>query len=327
MDSANIQNEIDKISPDFDFSDATSSEMNCQLFRLTKVTSMERPKRIIGSLWAQNENAFNFGEDGSCKSIFSTQAGCAIATGQSICPDLPNDLPAQPVCLFDVELSDYQFNSRYPEGVPDNLKRLTFSDDMAIVLAKASVEYVIQQIEAAANQYNSKIIILDNLSALMAMADLTKTTDSIQLMGHLNDLKKKGFSILIIDHCRKPMSNGSDFKTISKFDLQGSKMKTNLVDSVFSIGKSAQGDNIRYIKALKIRSFQMEFTSKDVATMELRTNPLRLEYLGRCFEFEHVNDNSGIASKMINEGKTQQEIAGVLGVSQQMVSKIIKSNV
>jgi hypothetical protein len=303
---------------------ATDHKAPGKLFRLTQSTSMERPKKIFGSCWAQNENAFLFAEDGAGKSILSTQIAIAVSTATSI-DGFPNELPAQPVTIFDVELSDYQFNSRYPEKLPENFKRLTFSEDQQAILAKADVDYVISQVEAAANEFNSKIIILDNLSALMSMADLTKTTDSIQLMGQLNDLKKKGFSVLIIDHCRKPMHSHSDYKTISKHDLQGSKMKTNLVDSVFSIGKSCLGDNYRYIKALKIRSYQMEYTSKEVATMELKTGPLRLEYVGRNFEWDHVNDKTAQAKKMTQEGKTQKEIATDLGITQQAVSKIISN--
>lgn len=298
-------------------------EKPAKLFRMTRPTSMDRPRKLFGACWAENEIASLFAEDGAGKTILGTMIGCSIATGQSI-NGFDNEAKPQVVLLFDAELSDFQFNSRYPAGLPDNFKRLTFNEETQAALAGATVEYVLQQIEDAANEYNSRVIILDNLSALMSMADLTKTNDAIQLMGMLNNLKKKGYSILIIDHCRKPMHSGNDFKSISKYDLQGSKMKTNLVDSVFSIGKSCQGENYRYIKALKIRSYQMEFTSKEVAVMELRTSPLRLEYVGRNFEWEHVNDRSAQAQKMSHEGNTQAEIAERLEISQQAVSKILK---
>src|SRR5690606_8403373 len=120
------------------------------------------------------------------------------------------------------------------------------------------LEFVVDQIEAAAKSVSARIIILDNLSALTSMVDCTKTSDSIRLMGLLNELRKKGHSVLIIDHTRKPIKD-QEFKPISKHDLQGSKMKTNLVDSVFAIGKSIQGESFRYIKAIKIRSYEMAF--------------------------------------------------------------------
>jgi len=192
----------------------------CNLFRLTKPTSMERPKKIAGSLWAQGELCFLFAEDGACKSIFAKQLGDAIATGISI-PGFQTEIQAQPVTLFDTELSDYQFNNRYPEGLPTNLKRYTFDEESQAMLINADVSFVVGQIELAAESQGSKIIILDNLSALTSMLDLTKTSDSIQIMGLLNDLKRKGFSIMVIDHTRKPMHEG-EFKTISKHDLQGS---------------------------------------------------------------------------------------------------------
>jgi KaiC/GvpD/RAD55 family RecA-like ATPase len=292
-----------------------------KLFRLTKQTSMERPKKLFGQLWAQGENAFLFAEDGAGKTILANQIGCSIATGKQI-PGFQNEVEPQPVVLFDAELSDYQFNTRYPEGLPENFKRMTFAEDGQSALVKADIHFVVNQIEEAANELQSKVIILDNLAALTSMIDCTKTTDSIQLMGLLNDLKKKGFSILIIDHCRKPQKE-NEFKTISKHDLQGSKMKTNLVDSVFSIGKSCQGENHRYIKALKIRSYEMAYTKNAVATMYLKTEPLRLDFIGLDAEWQHVNDRSSQINKMSCEGKSQADIAREFGISQQAVSKLI----
>lgn len=292
------------------------------LFRLTKPTSMERPKKMFGPLWAQNENAILFGEDGSCKTILAVQVGRALATGIGI-PGFEIEVAPQPVALFDAELSDYQFNNRYPDGLPEKLFRFTFAEDQQKALIGASVEYVVSQIEAAAMSCNAKILILDNLSALTSMLDLTKTADSIQLMGLLNELKNKGYSVLIIDHTRKPMKEG-EFKMIFKHDLQGSKMKSNLVDSVFSIGKSCQGENIRYIKGLKIRSYEMAYTKNAVATMHLRTEPLRLDFIGIDAEWQHVNDRNSEMMKMSNSGKTQAEIAKEYGISQQAVSKVLK---
>jgi hypothetical protein len=299
----------------------TKANQNCILFRPTKPTSMERPKKLFGAVWAQGELAFLFAEDGAGKSILAVQIGVAIATGQSI-PGFQNEVQSQAVTLIDAELSDYQFNTRFPEGLPEKFKRFTFSEDQQGALVSASIQFVVAQIEQAANSCDSKIIILDNVSALTAMIDCTKTSDSIQLMGLLNELKKRGFSLLVIDHCRKTMKEG-DFKTISKQDLQGSKMKSNLSDSVFSIGKSCQGENIRYIKALKIRSYEMAYTKNSVATMALNASPLRLDFLGMNAEWEHVNDRNSEVMKMSSGGATQKEIAEKFKLSQQAISKIL----
>jgi hypothetical protein len=295
-----------------------------KIFRLTKPTQMERPKKLFGPLWAQGETAFLFAEDGTGKSILAVQIGCAIATGNQI-PGFQNEVKPQPVTFFDAELSDFQFNTRYPQGLPDNFKRLTFAEDQQSQLVKADIQFVVNQIEQAANELGSKIIILDNLAALTSMIDCTKTSDSIQLMGLLNELKKKGFSILIIDHCRKP-NRESDFKMISKHDLQGSKMKTNLVDSVFSIGKSVQGESYRYIKGLKIRSYEMAFTKNAVATMYLRTDPLRLDFVGLDAEWQHVNDRDSEMNRMAASGATQKEIAQKFLITQQYVSKVLQND-
>ena len=306
------------------YGEYTNWQDKIKLFRLTKPTSMEKPKQIIDCLWIEGENAILFGQDESGKSIFCVQVGCAIASGNPI-PGFTKDVPPQPVAYFDTELSDRQFNDRFPGQLPKNFYRLTFDEDQQRALIGANVEFVVDQLEQAANDLKAKIIIIDNLSSLCSMLDLVKTRDAIQLMGELNALKKKGFSILIVDHSRKPMKEG-DFKSISKNDLQGSKMKSNLTDNVIGIAKSCQCENMRYIIGLKVRSMQNRFTRSKVATLEILTAPLRLEYLGVNAEFEHVNDNKGAAHKMAAEGKTQAEIARELAVSQQYISKALKED-
>ena len=302
------------------------------LFRLTNPTSMETPKRIIDCLWIEGENAILFGQDESGKSIFCVQVACAIASGCSIAssnviyPAFYKDVPPQPVCYFDTELSDYQFNTRFPDKLPDNFYRLTFNEDQQRALIRADVQFVVDQIEQTAIKYNSRIIILDNLSSLCSMLDLTKTSDSIQLMGLLNELKKKGYSILVVDHCRKPLGMEGDFKSMSKNDLQGSKMKSNLVDNVIGIAKSCESETMRYIIGLKVRSLENRFPRRRVATMEIKTNPLRLDFVGVRAEFEHVNDSKSKARKMKAEGKTQTEIAKEIDVSQPYVSKILRDD-
>lgn len=296
-----------------------------KLFRLTKPTSMEKPRQIIDCLWIEGENAILFGQDESCKSIFCVQVACAIASGSQI-KGFYKDIPAQPVAYFDTELSDRQFNDRFPEQLPDKFYRLTFNEHQQRALIGASVEFVVNQLEEAAQELNARIIIIDNLSSLCSMVDLTKTSDSIQLMGLLNETKKKGYSILIVDHSRKPMKEG-DFKSISKNDLQGSKMKSNLTDNVIGIAKSCLAEDLRYIIGLKVRSLKNKFPRSRVATLEVKTDPLRLQYLGVNAEFEHVNDRKGQAHKMAAEGKTQVEIAETLEVSQQYVSKVLSDEV
>lgn len=291
------------------------------LFRMTQPTLTAPPKQLCGPLWAETELFFLFGEDGTCKSIFAVQTGCAIASGISI-KGFPCEVVPQPVAYFDVELSDRQFNSRYPTPLHENFVRFTFNEDQQAALVHAQIGDVVAQIKQCAETIGAKIIMLDNISALSAMLDSSKSTDSIVLMGLLNELKKQGYSILVVDHSRKPAREG-DFKVLSKHDLQGSKMKSNLSDSVAAIGKSCQDENMRYIKALKIRSYGMAFTGKAVATMELKTGPLRLEYIGLNGEWEHVNDRAGQVFKMTHEGKTQKEIADEIGISQQGVSKIL----
>lgn len=94
--------------------------------------------------------------------------------------------------------------------------------------------------------------------------------------------------------------------------------------SVFALGKSCQGDTIRYIKGLKIRSYEMSFTKNSVATMRLLIDPLRLELVRLEPEWQHVNDSNAAVLKFSSSGLNQKEIAEKLGISQQAVSKKLR---
>jgi transcriptional regulator with XRE-family HTH domain len=61
--------------------------------------------------------------------------------------------------------------------------------------------------------------------------------------------------------------------------------------------------------------------------MELNTNPLRLDYVGINYEFEHVNERKAEVQKLAAEGVTQTKIAEKMGVSQQAVSKMLNDEV
>src|SRR5258706_10800881 len=102
-----------------------SPKTKLRLFRPTNPSLMTLPKQLFGPLWASGEMAFLFGDDGAGKSILAVWIAWSIATGKPM-TGFDLEVEAQPVCLIDSELSDYQFNARYLDGVPPNLYRFTF---------------------------------------------------------------------------------------------------------------------------------------------------------------------------------------------------------
>ena len=123
-------------------------------------------------------------------------------------------------------------------------------------------------------------------------------------------------------------------RPISLNDLQGSKMKSNLVDSVFSIGRSEKDKNIRYIKQLKVRDGELLLDTDHVKVYELSksTGFLFFTELAISSEFEHLKQRSedekshqlAEVADMKNTGLSNCEIARRLNVTEGTVRKWLK---
>jgi hypothetical protein len=302
---------------------ATNEAQNTSLFEV-KITPrfMEKPKQLFDRLWCEGEVTNLFAENGAGKSFLAFQIGFSIATGVPI-KGFTMTAPAQPVVYFDFELTDFQLRDRYPSfEFPENFYRVGFTEQMNTTMRmNLTIDTVIEEAEKAANTLKSRVLIFDNQSALAGMVDSCKGSEVIRLMSLFWDLKKRGYSILILDHTRKPMFD-KEFKMISINDMNGSKQKSNLVDNAFSLGKSSQGEDIRYLKSHKVRTTLNPFPSGGVAVLKYGNDPIpgfHFQYIDK--EFEHVNDRTAQIQKMSLEGKSQSEIATRFNISQAAVSK------
>lgn len=98
-----------------------------------------------------------------------------------------------------------------------------------------------------------KCISLDNMSMLY-QGDTDKSKYVAPFIAKLKGLcKSYNITLILIDHTKKR----DHHFPITLNDLNGSKMKSNLVDNVICIGRSSQGKDIRYVKQLKVRSSEM----------------------------------------------------------------------
>jgi len=96
--------------------------------------------------------------------------------------------------------------------------------------------------------------------------DTDSAKNTIPIMTSLLKLKtEKNLTFIILEHNKKV----DNWRPISLNDLQGSKMKSNFADSVFTIGRDANDKSIRYIKQLKVRSAELEYDSDNVLICEL----------------------------------------------------------
>ena len=86
-----------------------------------------------------------------------------------------------------------------------------------------------------------RVVIIDNMTKIIS-TDTDKANIAKPLMDRLIYLKREHeLTLLLLEHTRKT----DMFRPISINDLQDSKMKVNFAYSVFSIGRSSQGADIR----------------------------------------------------------------------------------
>ena len=149
----------------------------------------------------------------------------------------------------------------------------------------------------------------------------------------LVQLKRKlGISILVLAHTPKRYAR----TPITVAHLQGSKMLSNFADSIFAMGSSRRGMNIRYLKGIKHRSSAARGESAEVATIKIERSGwfLGFKFEGRCDERAHVGWSYGTAieaefaqhvERLLEKRMTQREIAEELGVSQATVNRCIKA--
>jgi hypothetical protein len=110
-------------------------------------------------------------------------------------------------------------------------------------------------------------------------------------------------------------------------------MKSNLVDAVFSIGRSSKDKNLRYIKQVKVRDGEVVYDTENVLLCEIsKANGfLSFTEMGQTTEFEHLTqktekDKATEAESMVDmhqTGKSLRDIAAQFGISHMAVKRII----
>ncbi len=234
------------------------------------------PKPLWLSLWNEGEVCCLFADSGVGKSIYAVQIATAIAQNQN-------------VLYFDFELTEKQFQLRYTNEKGENYK---WPDKLFRVEANPEKmnldnfeKEVIDGIEALAQKYNTKVLIIDNLSWLCNAAEDGEL--AAKLMKELMKFKKKhGWSILVLAHTPKRDMN----RPITQNDISGSKKIPNFIDSAFSIGFSVLGESNRYIKEIKTRLGKTTYGANNVinAVIEKSDNFLCFKTVGYGSESEHL---------------------------------------
>ncbi len=346
IDAASIQAEAETFLKSNSNDEAFQDDGFQSLFKIQTATrwldeAKERPvpKMLFGELWFEGEVCILFADTGKGKSILAVQIGDAISKGIGISV-FTLEAAKQQVLYLDFELSDKQFEARYSIKHGDffthhyifdeNFKRGEIDQNSFMPEGFNDIEkYLNFSLEYEIAVSGVKVLIVDNITFLKNATETAK--DALPLMKELIRLKKKhNLSILCLAHT--PKRDLSRPLTVN--DLQGSKMLSNFADSIFAIGESAKDKNLRYLKQIKARNTEIIYDAENVATCQVTKpeNFLMFEFLSFGSEREHLKDFSANdrdeliarAKNLSADGKTQREIADVLGISAMTVNRYLK---
>jgi RecA-family ATPase len=157
------------------------------------------PNMLFDEFWREGEVCILFADTNVGKSILAVQIAESISSGNPI-KGFKMESPKTRVILFDFELSDKQFESRYSENYTNhysfdkNFKRVEINPDAEIPEHETFETYLCQCLEAIILKTGAKILIVDNITYLKNETE--KAKDAASLMKMLKMLKNKYFSFI-----------------------------------------------------------------------------------------------------------------------------------
>lgn len=291
---------------------------------LEDAKTMPIPDQLFHSLIFEGELTILVADTNVGKSIFAVQIGDHIARN------------GRKVLYIDLELSDKQFERRYSEDFTNHyqfhpdLLRVDFTTRFQIPEGCSYDDYFIESLINSVEQSSAKVVIIDNMTRLIS-TDTDSAKNAKPLMDRLNQLKADyGLTLLLLEHTKKTDNS----RPISLNDLQGSKMKANFADAVFTIGRSEKDKALRYVKQLKVRSCEFDYDVDNVIVYEIakEVNNLRFSFVGYGSEWEHLkrpsdDDKDALierAKELKAQGMSNVAIAKDLGMSEGWVRKWLK---
>lgn len=281
----------------------------------------KEPCKLWDEFWYEHEICCLFADANAGKSILAVQIANDIAK---------NLKENESVLYYDFELSKKQFSLRYmnngePYNFPTNFLRVDINiRDTDSICANNQISFedlIINGIESNINQYNGKVVIIDNISWLTNMKDSTTTAGL--LMKRLCSLKQTyNISILVLAHTPKRDLK----KPLTQNSLSGSKKFTNFFDAMFAIGVSAVDPSIRYVKQIKVRTGEFKYDASHVKlyTINRQGNFLGFMYKGISTEDKQLHTASRRSSQSNERTKTKRQM---MGVTAQFIENLAKNRV
>lgn len=288
---------------------------------IDEAKNIYEPRTIFNNMICEGDCCIMFADTNSGKSILAVQI--ALEAVKQLGMD---------VVYFDLELSTKQFAQRYADE--------NGSIDFPMGFHRAEIDYerlrndenfeetIMQSIEQAAIERHANMIVVDNITFLCLQSETG--ADAGALMMRLLEIKRRlGITLLIVAHTPKRMLH----QPLTQNSLAGSKRLANFADSMFAIGRSAKGENLRYIKQIKSRNSSIEHGSDNVLVTEIERcdNMLQFVPVGYSSESEHLCLQRGTAAidyaqvmELHNGGLSVRDIAELMGISKSSIQRIIK---
>lgn len=299
---------------------------------------------LVGSLIKMEDIAILFSGPENGKSILGIQMADKISRGEPLFNGLlRNECAPQKVLYFDFELSLSDYKNRYIDGagnkypflgkewfnrVGNDKKNLkTFAE-----IAKNMERIMMQNIE----QLQPNVVFIDNITAMSngSTADAAVVTKIMDLL-----LKLKNYhnlTVIVLAHTPKRYDLS---KPIGIEDLAGSALLAAYADTIIAIGRSKMGNNVKYLKHIKVRTGVKIHDEQNVINVSIEKEGafLQMKTLEEptSRETDHLINKNEIAvnDEMIkqmvmlhDEGKSNQAIKEELNIpmSRQHIGRIIK---
>ena len=265
--------------------------------------TQKNPKKLWKEFWIENEVCCLFADANVGKSIL------AVQIGNSIAEKLPKD---ESVLYYDFELSKKQFELRYTDEknkstfkFSDNFIRVELDADKVREYCEATKkgfdDVIVDAIEANIQKFNSRVLIVDNLSWLVNMKDTATTAG--KLMKRLCELKKTyGASILVLSHTPK-RNLGSP---LTQNSLSGSKKLTNFFDAMFAVGQSVNTPSLRYVKQIKVRTGEFKYGANHVEVCKIEKSGSFLGFTRIGYSTEEEQLKKGESTNASVKSKTKK---------------------
>lgn len=280
---------------------------------------MEEPQELIRHVVVEHETTIFFGDTGIGKTTLSMQMAIEIAkTGKK-------------VLYVNFELSQLQFSKKYPGiQIPETLYIANI--DYTLMHDVTDQSSILAEIEKMAIEYETTVIIIDNLTNLCINSKDGGEAGNVML--RLNSLRlTHNWTMLILAHVPKRKAGDP----LSLNDVAGSKNLSNFADNVIGLNRSKLGKDKRYLIQLKCRSRPIELDYKNVQelTLAMSDGYLHFEYGGFDEERVHLprsrDEKAELEADIVKElkelnGLSYRDIAEKLGTSLGTVQRVAKGH-